>query len=301
MKVFVTGATGYIGFNVACAFRRAGHRVWGLARSREKARALEKHEIRPILGNLRQPETFQAAAEECSVLIQAAMDYSGDAVALDKQTLETFLSASKKGPQAKTIIYTSGVWVYGSTRRMMDEASVLAPPNFVAWRPAHEQMVLNARGVKGLVIRPGCVYGKQGGLTGMWFNGAYKEGALKAVGDGNNHWAMVHVDDLAAGYLLLAESAQPGEIFNLCDPSRWDVRQMVGAVADAARYSGEIHFVPLSEGTKTMGGFAEGLALDQHVDGRKAMRQLGWQPRHIGFVDEVEIFFHSWKAYQMER
>jgi nucleoside-diphosphate-sugar epimerase len=184
---------------------------------------------------------------------------------------------------------------------MMDEASVLAPPNFVAWRPAHEQMVLNARGVKGLVIRPGCVYGKQGGLTGMWFNGAYKEGALKAVGDGNNHWAMVHVDDLAAGYLLLAESAQPGEIFNLCDPSRWDVRQMVGAVADAARYSGEIHFVPLSEGTKTMGGFAEGLALDQHVDGRKAMRQLGWQPRHIGFVDEVEIFFHSWKAYQMER
>ena len=47
-----------------------------------------------------------------------------------------------------------------------------------------------------------------------------------------------------------------------------------------------------------MGGFAEGLAPDQHVDGRKAVRRLGWQPRHIGFVDEVETFFDSWKARQ---
>jgi nucleoside-diphosphate-sugar epimerase len=298
MKVFVTGATGYIGFNVACAFRRAGHRVWGLVRSPEKARILEKHEIQPVFGDLRQPETFQAAAEECSVLIQAAMEYSDDTIVLDKQTLGTFFSAGKKGPQPKTVIYTSGAWNYGATCQMVDETSTLAPPKFVAWRPAHEQMVLNAPGIKGLVIRPGDVYGKQGGLTGMWFNGAYKEGVLRAIGDGSNHWPMVHVDDLAAGYLLVAESGLSGEIFNLCDASRWTVRQMVTAVADATCYGGEIQFWPLAEAAKTMGGLAECLALNQHVDGRKAMRRLGWQPRHIGFVDEVETFFDAWKARQ---
>jgi hypothetical protein len=47
-----------------------------------------------------------------------------------------------------------------------------------------------------------------------------------------------------------------------------------------------------------MGGLAEGLALDQHVDGRKAVRRLGWQPRHIGFVDKVVTFFDSRKARQ---
>ncbi len=299
MKVFITGATGYIGFNVACAFRRGGHRVFGLARSAEKAQILEKHEIQPVIGNMRQPDGFQGVAEECSVLIQAAMEYSGEAITLDKQTVDAFLSASKKGPQPKTLIYTSGVWVYGNTGAgLVDETSPLAPPTFVTWRPQHEKMVLNAPGIKGLVMRPGCVYGKRGGLTGMWFNGAHKEGVLRAIGDGSNHWPMVHVDDLAAVYLLLAESSLSGEIFNACDPSRWTVRQMVRAVAEAACYDGEIQFVPVAEATKTMGGFAEGLALDQHVDGRKAMRRLGWQPRHMGFVDEVETFFDAWKAYQ---
>ena len=298
MKVFITGATGYIGFQVACAFRRAGHRVFGLTRSPEKAPILEKHEIQPVIGNMRQPETYQATAEECSVLIQAAMEYGIDAVTLDRQTIGALLAASKKGPQPKTFIYTSGVWVYGTTCRMVDETSTLAPPKLVAWRSDHEEMVLTAPGIKGLVIRPGDVYGKQGGLTGIWFQGAYKEGKLQAVGDGSNHWPMVHVDDLAAGYLLLAESGLSGEVFNLCDPSRWTVRRMVSAVATTTCYSGETRFVPVAEAAKTMGDLAECLAMDQHVDGRKAMRRLGWQPRHIGFVDEVETFFDSWKAYQ---
>ena len=299
MKVFVTGATGYVGFNVASAFRRAGHDVWGLVRSPEKSETLAMNEIHPVMGSMEQPQSYLSIAEECSVFIHAAFDMQADTVALDKTTVETMLNAGKRGAQPKTLIYTSGVWVHGDTAgKLVDETTPLAPTKLVAWRPAHEQMVLNAQGIRGLVIRPGCVYGKQGGLTGMWFSGTHKEKVLKVVGDGNNRWAMVHVDNLAEAYLRAAENELGGEAFNITDRSRSTIREMVTAAAQAAEFTGEIQYIPVAEASQSMSGFAACLTLDQHVDARKAVRLLGWQPKHGGFVDEVGAYFASWKAFQ---
>jgi nucleoside-diphosphate-sugar epimerase len=299
MKVFITGATGYIGSNVAMAYRRAGHEVWGLTRSEEKARMLARHEIRPVVGSMQAADHWRDAAAECTVLIHAAVDYQTDPFALDKQTVEFLLSLAKRGPQPKTLIYTSGVWVYGNTRGgLVDETTPLNPPRMVARRPASEQLVLNCADLRGLVIRPGCVYGYQGGLTGMWFGGAVQEKTLSAVGDGANRWTMVHADDLADAYLRAGQSGRYGEVFNITDRSRWSVAEMLQAVARVTGYAGKIQLVPVAEAANSMGDFAECLALDQHVDGRKAVNLLGWQPRHGGFVDDVETYFMSWKAAQ---
>src|SRR6266550_6901879 len=170
MQVFVTGATGYIGFAVATALRRHGHRVFGLARSDAKAARLTRHEIEPVIGDLAEPKTYAGVAAHCSVLIHTAFDYSADGVAKNKLTIDTLLDAAGRGAQPKTLIFTSGAWVYGDTGdRMVDETTPLNPIKLVAWRPAHEQLVLRAGGVRGLVIRPGCVYGGAGGLTAPWF------------------------------------------------------------------------------------------------------------------------------------
>jgi nucleoside-diphosphate-sugar epimerase len=299
MKVFVTGATGYIGFSVAFAYRRAGHKVWGLFRSEGKARMAAMHEIHPVVGTMQNLDSWREAAKNCSVLIHAAADYQTDTLALDKQTVESLLSLGKQGPQPKTVIYTSGVWVYGNTQgNLVDETTPLNPPKLVARRPATEQLVLGSSDVQGIVIRPGCVYGRQGGLTAMWFGGAVKEKRLTALGDGKNRWAMVHADDLADAYVRAGESGLGGEIFNITDRSRWSIRDMLDAVVRSTQYSGDITFVPVAEAAKTMGEFAECLALDQHVDARKAVRLLGWQPKHGGFVDGVETYYMSWKAAQ---
>jgi nucleoside-diphosphate-sugar epimerase len=297
MKVFITGATGYIGFNVAMAYRRAGHEVWGLTRSEEKSRMLARHEIRPVVGSMQTTDRWRDAAGECSVLIHAAVDYQTDPFALDKQTVEFLLSLAQRGPQPKTLIYTSGVWVYGNTQGMLvDETTPLNPPRMVARRLATEQLVLNADDAHGIVIRPGCVYGYQGGLTGAWFAAAVQEKSLSAVGDGGNRWTMVHADDLADAYLRAGQSGRHGEVFNITDRSRWSIAEMLQAVARVTGYTGKIQFVPVAEAAKSMGDFAECLALDQHVDGRKAVNLLGWQPKHGGFVDDVETYFMSWKA-----
>jgi nucleoside-diphosphate-sugar epimerase len=300
MKVFITGATGYVGFNVASAFRRAGHEVWGLARSEEKARMLDQNEIHPVIGSMQKPESYSKTAEECSILVHTASEMNGDMVDLDQRTVETFLHASKAGVRPKTVIYTSGVWVHGNTGdRFVDETSPLSPARLVAWRPGHELMVLEAKGLKGIVIRPGVVYGRQEGLTSaLFFEGAYGKRALKVVGDGTNRWSMVHVDDLARGYVLAAESGLVGDIFNLCDSSRHTVTEMVRAAARAAGYAGKIQYIPLEDAVKEMGAYAECLALDQHVDSSKAMRLLSWSPRHQDFVDGIETYFAAWKAGQ---
>jgi nucleoside-diphosphate-sugar epimerase len=216
---------------------------------------------------------------------------------LDRQFTETLLSACNRGVQPKTFIYTSGVWVYGNTNhKLVDETTPVNPARLVTWRPAVEQMVTRASGTKGIVLRPGCVYGRQGGMTGEWFKQANLEKTLKIIGDGTNHWATVNVDDLAAAYVQVAEKGQAGEVYNLVDSSRSSLSEMASAAAKTAGYSGKIECVPVEDAKKALGDYAECLVLDQHIDGRKAMRLLGWQPKHIGFVDEVETYFQAWKA-----
>jgi len=236
MQVFVTGATGYVGSSVATAFRRAGHRVWGLTRTEAKARRLAQQEIEPVVGDLGDPKTYGDVAAECAVLIHAAFEYSASGVAKDKKA--------------------------------------------------------------GLVIRPGCVYGGPGGLTAPWFADASAGKAPTVVGDGRSRWTMVHGDDLADAYLRVGESGLGGEVFDISDRSRATLLEMAVAAARAAGYRGEIRPVPLAEAAKTLGDFAEALALNQHVDARKAVRLLRWQPRHGGFLDEADLYYRAWRAHQ---
>jgi nucleoside-diphosphate-sugar epimerase len=299
MQVFITGATGYIGFGVATALRRAGYRVFGLARTQAKASRLERHEIHPVIGELADPKTYADVAAECSVLIHTAFDYAANGVAKDKTALETLLATGRRGAQPKTLIFTSGAWVYGDTgERLVDETTPLNPVRLVAWRPAHEQLVLGAPGVRGLVIRPGDVYGGAGGLTAHWFAGPSAGKPPTVVGDGRNHWPMVHVDDLAQLYVRAAELAPGGEIFNASDGSRSTVLEMASAAARAAGFTGEVRPIPLPEARTRLGDFADALALNQQVDARKAVRRLGWQPRQGGFLDEAPAYFRAWRARQ---
>src|SRR2546426_2036696 len=149
MPIFVTGATGYIGFAVAAALRRAGYRVWGLARSEAKARRLTQHEIDPVIGDLADPNTFLEVASDCALLVHTAFDYAAGGVAKDKSAIDTLLEAGRRGARPKTFVFTSGAWVYGDTGdRMVDETTPPNPTKLVAWRPTHEQMVLRAGGVR---------------------------------------------------------------------------------------------------------------------------------------------------------
>jgi len=300
MRVLVTGATGYIGFSVAAALRRAGHDVLGVHRSPEAARRLEAAEIRPVAGDLESFDRLEPVARECGALVHAAASTTADRVALDRRVVDALVAWARAAAAPRTIVYTSGVWVIGPTGgEIADESRAPRPAELVAWRPAHESAVLESasRTVRPIVIRPGCVYGGRGGLTGLWFDGATKDGAPKIVGDGSNRWTLVHVEDLADLYVRAIESAPAaGGLFNAVDRSRETLLEMARAAAIAAGASGEVRAWPLEEARKKLGPYADCLAMDQRVDGGKAERVLGWRPRARGFRDDAALYFAAWRA-----
>jgi nucleoside-diphosphate-sugar epimerase len=300
MNVFVTGSSGYIGAAVAAAFRRAGHRVFGLARSSDKARTLARGEIVPVLGDLASPESFLAVARGCDILVHCASENSSATVARDRAAIDTLLEASRDAPAPRAFLYTSGVWVYGDTGgRTVDETSPLTPLDLVRWRVVHEQRVLAAATsrFRTLVLRPGCVYGGSGGLTAPWFASAVA-GEVEMVGDGSNCWSTVHVDDNAEAYVLAAERAPGGEAINIGDGSNPRVGEMVAAVAAAAGVPGRIASLSPDEAAERFGALAEGLGAHQKIANARARTALGWQPRHASFVAEADLHFAAYRAHR---
>lgn len=299
MRIFVTGASGYIGAAVAAALARAGHEVLGLVRSESRGREGAGQEVRPVVGSLEEPRAWIESARESEVLIHCAAEFSPRMAELDARAIDALLEAARSASRARLIVYTSGCWIYGDTGGVaVNEASPLNPFAMVRWRVGHEEKILDADGgpLRTLILRPGCVYGGRGGLTASWFESASRDGAARVIGGGRARWTMVHIADLAHAYLLAAESPWRRDVFNASDRSRFTTGECAEAASRAAGAGGRVTTTAVNDAANELGPMAEALAADQHVDASKAVRMLGWQPRHGGFVDGAERYYLAWKA-----
>lgn len=300
MRVLVTGAGGYIGFAVASAFRRAGHEVIGLIRSAKHKNLLAKNEIVPLLANLQEPESYLSAAEQCEVWAHCAIDYTADAAVVDKTTLESFINLAKQTKLPRTLLYTSGVWVYGNCYpSVVNEAMPTNPLQLVRWRIKNEDFILNSscNNLRSVIIRPGCVYGGKGSLTNYWFETA-KAGTLKIIGDGSNHWSMIHQDDLARAYVLAAERELSDIVLNITDETIYNIMNVAQRISDMMGISSKIQTIDMEEAKSIVGAVTEGLLVNQAVSSERAKRLLSWCPRHTNFLNQLEQYYSAWQANQ---
>jgi nucleoside-diphosphate-sugar epimerase len=285
LNVFLTGATGYIGSAVADALLRAGHSVVGLARSDAAADRLSAREIIPFHGDLNSPASLAKAAAQSDAVIHTGTTNDGN---LDQAAVRAMLGALLDS--GKPLIYTSGIWVLGDTGgKIADETWPLNPAALVAWRPQAEEMVLRAgpTGVRSIVIRPGVVYGRGGGIPADLVKSARETGAARFVGAGENRWPMVHVEDLAELYVLALQQAPAGTIFHATDGSSYRVREIAEAASVGAGAGGRIQSWPLDEARKTLGAYADALVLDQLVTSQNAKSTLGWQLWTVSVIEEL--------------
>lgn len=282
-SILLTGATGYIGSAVLAALLAAGHTVTAITRSDAASAVVEASGATALQGDIRDVEWLAAQLRAADAAVHAAAPGDATAEAFDAAVIDAVVAAF--GGTDKRFVHTSGIWIYGDGERIT-ETSPLRPPALVAWRPALEQRLLDS-GVVASVVVPGIVYGNATGISRILSDAPLGElGALRLVGDGEQHWPTVHVDDLASLYVLLVGSDRGhGRVLGVNEHTA-TVRELTETVAQARGARG-VETEP-ADATRTRLGsaFADALLLDQRADAAAA-RALGWRPTRSSLLRDL--------------
>jgi nucleoside-diphosphate-sugar epimerase len=293
MRVFLTGATGYIGSAVLESLVRAGHKVTALVRDPEKAARLSARGVTTVAGELGTPKTYVPVLQDAEAIVHAAFESSPRGVENDRAAIETLLAGNPP-----VFVYTSGVWVLGNTTKPADEETPLDPAPHVAWRPSHEQMALNqsTNGARRIVVRPGIVYGGARGIVSDILKDALN-GMMRVIGPGKNRWPTVYARDLGELYARLLEAPEAQGIFHANDETDERVNDIVEAIAEHMTQRPDIRHMPLPEARRKLGTYADALALDQRVRSPKA-KALGWAPSLSSITANVPRLFEEYRRGQ---
>ncbi|MGP3965656.1 NAD-dependent epimerase/dehydratase family protein [Nonomuraea sp. 3N208] len=298
MRVFVTGATGYIGGSVANRMLRTGHQVTGLVRSPEKARMLERIGVTPILGTLDDQALLAEQAQAADAVVNAADSDHRGAV----ETLVEALAGS-----GKPLLHTSGSSIVGTDSRGEASAETFGEEIFdseSSWRPADDKearvaidryvLAASGRKVRSVVLCNTLIYGHGRGLSRdsvqipALVRQAYKSGTVRRVGAGRNIWSNVHVDDVADLYLLALDAAPAGS-FYFVENGEASFTDITAAIAEALGL-GSAEAWDIAAAIQEWGYEAAVFALgsNSRVRGERARARLGWRPRHTSVLDWIK-------------
>ncbi|WP_028937777.1 NAD-dependent epimerase/dehydratase family protein [Pseudonocardia spinosispora] len=274
MQVFVTGGSGYIGRATLAALRRHGIAASALVRTDRSAEIVAGLGATPVLGTLTDAEVLTGAARASDGVIHLGQAAEADGADIDRTASEAMQAGlGDRG----AYVHTGGTWVYGDTDGVVDEDAPQAPPALVAWRAANEKLVLERPG-RPVLVMPGLVYGKSGGLLETFYLSAARGGgAVPCVGDGGNHWSTVHVDDIAELYVL-ALHAPAGSVYAGVAEGYPTQAEVLTAAAREAGLPETLTHLSLPEAVALMGPIAEAFHLDQQVTGARARTALPWLP-----------------------
>jgi nucleoside-diphosphate-sugar epimerase len=290
MKIFITGATGYIGGSIATRLIERGDQVIGLARSAEAADALKRRGIEPAAGDLAAYTPVVEAAGRADAVINAANS--------DNPFVVHALLDGLKG-SGKTLIQTSGSSVVGAydngepSERILDEDTPFTPQPEKAGRVAIDHSVLGAKGICGVVIRPTLIYGRGIGVAATsiqlpkLIDIARKAGVPGHVGPGLNIWSNVHIADVVDLFLLALDKAEPGSLFYAenGEASFKSVAQSIGRMLGLGERTKSW---TIGEAVDVLGPSAYlSFGSNSRVRGKRS-RALGWAPKQVTLADEIE-------------
>lgn len=293
MKLFITGAGGYIGGSVAAALLASGHQVRGLTRSDDSAARLAAQGIVPVVGSLDDATLLAHEARQSDGAINtASADHAGAVHALI-----TGLAGS-----GKPMLHTSGSSVVGDDARgaerseqVFDGSSPLRVHPAKQARHAIDMQVLGAaaQGIRSAVICPSLIYGVGVGLNPnsvqvpFLVDNARQRGRVEIVGAGANVWSNVHIDDVVQLYLLALTGAPPSA-FYFAENGEASFAELGAALARRLGLPGITSLAP--EVAAQRWGEPKAyfsLGSNSRVRASRARTELGWSPKHGSVLDWV--------------
>ena len=277
MRIVLTGATGYVGSSLLTRLVADGHQVTALVRGQAAVDKLDDRGAEPVIGDLYDPDWVTGQFRSADAVIHLAAPGDGTSEQMDRSVAEAAVRALSG--TTKPYLHTSGIWIYGDNTDISED-SPFQPPALTAWRSGVEQIVLDAD-VAASVITPGVVFGYGRGIPAAVF-GRDDQGRVALVGEGEQHWATVHVDDLAALYAIVVERGEALGYLVAASGVNPTVRELAEAAAGNAGILPETE----DESRARLGAaFADALLLDQATTAAKA-HSLGWKPAASTLVEE---------------
>ena len=274
MKVVLTGATGFIGSHILTDLHKHGHEVTAVVRDDAQAAVVAARGAIPAVVDLYDRPTLAALLAGADGAIHTASP--GDATSADLDSAVVDAVTEAFAGTGKPYLQIGGVWVYGDNTSITEESAYDAPP-MVAWKAPIEQRVLEATGLRGVVIVSSVAYGDGGGALPGLLLGSPRDDAGRLVmpGAGQQHWSTVHAADLADFFRRVLEDDSARGRYVIGNGLRPTAAELTEAAAVAVGAPGAVP-----------GSDAEVLLLDQGTDAARARAELGWQPSHPSLTDE---------------
>jgi nucleoside-diphosphate-sugar epimerase len=291
MRVFVTGASGFVGSAVVNELLSNGIKVLGLVRSEANVLKLKETGAGALLGDVNDLALITQGAQECDAVIHTAFNHDfskyKENCEADRRVITAFGDALTG--TGKPLVITSGVGLL-SYGRLVTEDDVLPADSTVIPRAASEEAgeAAAAKGVDVYIVRlPPTVHGAgDHGFVPIIINLAKENNRSAYVGNGQNHWAAVHRFDAAAVYRLIVQKRPELKVFHAVAEQGVPFKDIATTIGNAL--SLPVESLTAEEAAAHFTWFSHFAGFDCASSSEKTKAALGWQPRHIQLLNDME-------------